>query len=67
MDVLGCQTEIVEKIVAQVGDYVLTVKDNQKNLSRAVVEFFTTAEAFDYRHIAVQRRVWIDKDAVGYL
>ena len=30
MDALGCQTEVVEKIVAQGGDYVLAVKDNQK-------------------------------------
>jgi predicted transposase YbfD/YdcC len=62
MDALGCQTEVVEKIVAQGGDYVLAVKDNQKNLSQAIIEFFTTAEAFDFRHIDVQKRVWVEKD-----
>ena len=46
LDALGCQTEIAEKIVAQGGDYVLAVKDNQKNLSDALVDFFETAEAF---------------------
>lgn len=62
MDALGCQKDVVEKIVAQGGDYVLGVKDNQKNLSEAVVEFFATAEAFDFRHIDVQKRVWVEKD-----
>jgi len=62
MDALGCQTEIAEKIVAQGGDYVLAVKDNQKNLSQAIVEFFATAEAFDFRNIEVQKRVCTEKD-----
>ena len=62
MDALGCQTDVAAKIVAQGGDYVLAVKNNQKNLSQAVVEFFATAEAFDFRNINVQKRVWIDKD-----
>lgn len=62
MDALGCQTDVVEKIVARGGDYVLAVKDNQKNLSQAVVEFFSTAEAFDFRHINVQKRDWVEKD-----
>ncbi len=62
LDALGCQTEVAEKIVDRGGDYVLAVKDNQKNLSEAVVEFFTTAEAFDFRNLDVQKRVWVDKD-----
>jgi len=62
LDALGCQTEVAEKIVAQGGDYVLAVKDNQKNLSEAIVEFFATAEAFDFRNLDVQKRVWVDKD-----
>ncbi|WP_273703588.1 ISAs1 family transposase, partial [Candidatus Accumulibacter vicinus] len=39
MDALGCQTELAEKIVARGGDYVLQVKDNQKNLAEAIREF----------------------------
>lgn len=62
MDALGCQTDVVEKIVAQGGDYVLAVKDNQKHLSQAVVEFFATAEALEFRYIDVQKRVWVEKD-----
>src|ERR1035437_5495865 len=62
MDALGCQTEVVEKIVTQGGDYVLAVKDNQKNLSQAIVEFFDTAIAFDFRHIAVQKCTSVEKN-----
>lgn len=62
MDALGCQTEGVDKIVAQGGDYVLAVKDNQKNLSQAIVEFFDTAIAFDFRNIAVQKSTSVEKN-----
>jgi predicted transposase YbfD/YdcC len=62
MDALGYQTEVVEKIVAQGSDYVLAVKDNQKNLSQAIVEFFDTAHAFDFRGIDAQQRTVVDKD-----
>jgi predicted transposase YbfD/YdcC len=62
MDALGCQTDVAAKIVAQGGDYVLAVKENQKNLSEAIVEFFDTAVALDFRHVDVQRRVWTEKD-----
>jgi len=62
MDALGCQTEVAEKIIAQGGDYVLAVKDNQKNLSQAIVEFFDTAAAFDFRNIDVQKRTSVEKN-----
>ena len=62
MDALGCQTDVAEKIIAQGGDYVLAVKDNQKNLSQAIVEFFDTAEAFDFRNIDVQKHTTVEKD-----
>jgi hypothetical protein len=55
LDALGCQTDVAEKIVARGGDYVLAVKDNQKNLSEAVVEFFDTAEALDFCNIVIVR------------
>ncbi len=62
LDALGCQTDVAQKIVAQGGDYVLAVKDNQKNLSQAVVEFFDTAAAFDWRNIEVQKLTTIEKN-----
>jgi predicted transposase YbfD/YdcC len=62
MDALGCQTEVAEKIITQGGDYVLAVKDNQKNLSEAIVDFFDTAVAFDFRNIDVQKHMSIEKN-----
>ncbi|MDP3439485.1 MAG: ISAs1 family transposase [Azonexus sp.] len=38
------------------------VKDNQKHLSEAIVDFFATAEAFDFRQIDVQKRVTDEKN-----
>ena len=40
----------------------MAAKDNQKNLSQAVVEFFDTAEAFDFRSIDVQKHACVEKD-----
>ena len=62
LDALGCQAEVAEQIVARGGDYVLAVKNNQKHLSEAIVEFFTTAEEFEFRHVDVQKRVIDEKD-----
>jgi predicted transposase YbfD/YdcC len=45
LDALGCQTEVVEQIVRQGGDYVISVKGNQEKLQDAVFEAF--AEALD--------------------
>jgi predicted transposase YbfD/YdcC len=61
MDALGCQTDVAEKIIARGGDYVLAVKDNQKNLSEAIVEFFDTARALDFRNIGVQQCTSVEK------
>ncbi len=41
IDAIGCQKEIAGKIVAQKGDYVLAVKDNQPKLHKAVREIFS--------------------------
>ena len=40
IDAMGCQKDIAEIIVAQKGDYVLAVKDNQPKLHKAVREIF---------------------------
>ncbi len=53
---------VVEKIVAQGGEYVLAVKDNQKNLSQAIVEFFDTTHVLDFRNIDVQTCTAVEKD-----
>ena len=40
IDAMGCQKDIAGIIVAQKGDYVLAVKDNQPKLHKAVREIF---------------------------
>ena len=41
IDAMGCQKDIAGIIVAQKGDYVLAVKDNQPKLHQAVREIFS--------------------------
>lgn len=38
------------------------MKDNQKNLSKAIADFFDTAVAFDFHNIDVQKRSSIEKN-----
>jgi predicted transposase YbfD/YdcC len=43
MDALHCQTETLKRIVGRKGDYVVQVKANQRNLSRAIRQAFEEA------------------------
>lgn len=43
IDAMGCQTEIAKQIVAQQGDYVLAVKQNQGNLYEDIAHLFLLA------------------------
>jgi len=45
IDAIGCQTEIVEKIVEGGADYMISVKDNQPKLRAAVMDAFDQALA----------------------
>lgn len=40
IDAMGCQTNIATQIIEQGGDYLLAVKDNQKNLACDIEEIF---------------------------
>lgn len=44
IDAMGCQTAIAQQIVAQGGDYVLTLKDNHPDLRGNVADSFALAE-----------------------
>ena len=46
IDAMGCQKAIAQKIVTAGGDYVLSVKDNQRNLLADIQE--TIAEVLDH-------------------
>lgn len=40
IDAMGCQKEIVKLITQKQGDYIITLKKNQKNLYKNVEELF---------------------------
>ncbi|KAA1244159.1 ISAs1 family transposase [Aquimarina sp. RZ0] len=40
IDAMGCQTEIAQQIIAKEADYILAVKDNQKELHTQVQKMF---------------------------
>src|SRR5918992_4509177 len=73
IDAMGCQTHIVQQIIAQEGDYLLVLKRNQKKTYHAVTQYFhqyikhtlpwrgadNFFDAFDDSHgRTVRRRVW---------
>jgi predicted transposase YbfD/YdcC len=51
IDAIGCQKEIARAIVEGGGDYLLTVKANQKRLYADVLEAFAQAEEKGYRGV----------------
>jgi predicted transposase YbfD/YdcC len=52
IDALGCQKAIVQQIVAQGGDYLLALKENQPSLYADVAEFFAEARATHFAQTA---------------
>jgi len=51
IDAMGCQTKIAEQIIAQGGDYVLSLKGNQETLASEVEEAFIDADARGYEDL----------------
>jgi len=49
IDAIGCQKEIAKQIVARGGNYVLCVKDNQKEVRSAVETAFKVVEQRPYK------------------
>jgi len=45
IDAMGCQTDIAANIIEKQVDYVLAVKDNQKHLHEAIIDYFNEAIA----------------------
>ena len=80
IDAMGCQAHIVKQIIDQEGDYLLTLKRNQKKTYHAVATYFHDHiehnltwrdephffDAFDDSHgRTVRRRVWRLSDLSG--
>lgn len=59
IDAMGCQTAIAKQIIRQGADYVLSLKENQPTLYRAVCAVFARAEEGEkkYKNMLHLRRV----------
>jgi predicted transposase YbfD/YdcC len=63
IDAMGCQKEIAEKIIVNKGDYILQVKDNQKDLKQQVEKLFKRQSVkneyieHDIGHGRIEKRV----------
>lgn len=80
IDAMGCQKKIADKIIAQQADYVLSVKDNQKNLHQDLQDWFAYADQVQFEgmrhdyHKAVSkghgrleiRECWVIGDPVAF-
>jgi predicted transposase YbfD/YdcC len=60
IDAMGCQKEIAKQIVAQGGDYVLSVKNNQPNLLADIQE--TISEVLDHGQEGVHYETYETRD-----
>lgn len=48
IDAMGCQRDIAQKIIDKKGNYVLSVKKNQKTLLSDIIGIFEAAEEIDF-------------------
>ena len=62
LDAMGCQRALAERIVDQGGDYVLGLKGNQGSLHEAVEEYFTTAQAANFKNVPYHHTEEIDNE-----
>ncbi|PRY93845.1 DDE family transposase [Marinilabilia salmonicolor] len=75
IDAMGCQTKIAQKIIGKGADYILAVKDNQKELHTEIVDTFRFSprdkmavhEAVDAGHGRVETRVCTITDDLSLL
>jgi len=65
IDAMGCQTAIAKQIIAQGGEYVLALKDNQPTLAAAVTDTFALARQTAFADLDVRDHAdlrTVDKD-----
>lgn len=61
IDAMGCQRNIAQRIIDQGGDYILTVKENQKRLYNAIDRVFTHLPDWGYTDMVADRHRTINK------
>ncbi len=81
-DAMGCQKDIVTRVIDKKGDYVLCLKGNQESLHDEVKFFFDECRAADYENVEYRyfetlekdhgrietRRCWVvEEDAISWL
>jgi len=54
IDAMGCQQAIATQIIDAKGDYVLALKDNQKNLAEAVRDYFERAKETNFNANSIE-------------
>jgi predicted transposase YbfD/YdcC len=62
LDAMGCQKEIARQIIAQEGEYVLSLKGNQGTLHADVAEFFEDARQREFAGVGHQYTETVEKD-----
>jgi len=62
IDAMGCQREIAAQIVDQGGDYLLSLKGNQGQLHKDVIEMFTYFEKIEFAEIAYDYHKTVGKE-----
>lgn len=55
IDAMGCQKEIAEKIIEGGGNYLLTVKDNQKHLKEDIADCFAKIDVADGKTVKYEK------------
>ncbi len=75
IDAMGCQKKIVRAITDEKADYVIQVKDNQKNLHEDIALFFQEpdnapmdcVETIDADHGRIETRRYVTTDDISWL
>jgi predicted transposase YbfD/YdcC len=62
IDAMGCQREIVEKIMDGEGNYVICLKGNQSDLHEATEDFFQTARQANFKDVSYNYHEETDND-----
>jgi predicted transposase YbfD/YdcC len=62
IDAMGCQKKIAEQIHDQKADYVLAVKDNQKELKEALENTFKTAREKNFETMVYSEHQTLEKE-----
>lgn len=61
LDAMGCQTEIVKRIVDKGGDYVIGLKGNQQSIHDEVANYYEQAQMIEFEGVPVSYYQTLEK------